>query len=205
MISRLVPVTVLAVLSTALLTSCTDDPAPTLPSTTTTTTTAPPTPRDSPPVRNPLDVRKFVADPCTSLTPEQLTELSLGDRRESTGDDADQSEDGCTYLDLDPATRLIVYVNYYPDVTDGLEYRYDQHQAGQWVVWNPTEVDGYPAVAFRSKDDPTGCLVDVGLSDTDFFNIKYFYYAWVGYDGRDTCAAATNVAAAVLATVKAAN
>ena len=203
MVSRLGLFTI-GVLSAAVLTACTPDPDPKPEPTRPTTTVT--TPRDSPPVREPLDSKEFAADPCTSLTTAQLAELKLGNPEEAVVDGADLSEDACIYTDFDPDTQLFVYVNYYPRISDGLEARYREHlESGLWPVWNPIEVSGYPAVAFRPKDDRTGCLVDVGLSDTDFFNIKYFYFGWEGYDGRDTCAAATSVAAAVLATIRAAN
>jgi hypothetical protein len=177
----------------------TTSPAPTTTTTTTSRTLA------APAVRDPLDASDFEADPCTSLTAAQLTELSLGDPREGEAGNVNQSEDNCTYADLDPATALIVYVNYYPEVDDGLSGRYLEHQGTQWDVWAPTEIDGYPAVAFRVKADPTECDLDIGLSDTSFVNVRLFYYAWKGYAGSDTCAQVRTVGAAVLATIKAAS
>jgi uncharacterized protein DUF3558 len=207
MISRLGSVTAIAVLSTVLLASCTDDPEPTPPSTTRTSTssTAPQTPRDSPPVRDPLDSKDFVADPCTSLTPAQLTELKLGDAQKNRGDSAYESETGCGYSDPDPASTLVVYVNYYPKLKNGLEHVYADRPSPPSPTWTPTTIDGYPAVVTAPQDDRTRCHVYVGISDTSYFNITYYYYDWNDYDGRDTCAAATAVAAAALATIKAAN
>jgi hypothetical protein len=206
MISRLGPITVLAVLSTALLASCTDDPEPIRPSSTTTTTTpiAEP-PRDSPPVRDPLEAKKFIADPCTSLTTTQLTDLSLGNGQKNRGDDAYESDTGCGYTAPGPATSLIVYVNYYPKIKNGLEYMYDGHSGTPSRNWSPTTIDSYPAVVRAPTDDNTRCHVEVGISDTTYFDITYYFYDWNDWDGRDTCAAATSVAAAVLATIKAAN
>lgn len=196
-----------ALTATALLTGCdaeTRPPDGTTPPTTATTTTTTRT-LAAPPVREPLDARDFMAKPCTSLTAAQLTELSLGEPEEGHAGNVDQSEDNCTYADLDPATALVVYVNYYPDVDDGLSGRYLEHEGRQWDVWAPTEIDGYPAVFFRVKADPTSCSLDIGLSDTSFVNVKLFYYAWKGYAGSDTCAQVRAVGAAVLATIKAAS
>jgi hypothetical protein len=208
MISRLGPITVLAVLSTALLSSCTDDPEPTRPSTTTTsttTTTTVATPRDSPPVRDPLQANKFVADPCTSLTTTQLTELALGNGEKNRGDDAYESDTGCGYTAPGPKTSLTVYVNYYPEITNGLEHMYAGHSGAPSRNWTPTTIDGYPAVVRAPTHDQTRCHVEVGISDTTYFNITYYFWNTDDWDGRDTCAAATSVAAAVLATIKAAN
>lgn len=194
-----------ALITAAVLSGCDSTP----PADGSTTTSAPTTTTTSrqlaaPAVRDPLDAKDFEANPCTSLTTAQLTELSLGDPEEGHADNVDQSEDNCTYSDLDPATALIVYVNYYPDSDDGLSGRYLEHEGKQWDVWAPTEIDGYPAVAYRAKADPTACDLDIGLSDTSFVNVRLFYFGWKGYAGSDTCAQVRTVGSAVLATIKAA-
>lgn len=137
-----------------------DDTTSSVPTTPTTTTTS--RTLAAPAVRDPLDATDFEADPCSSLTAAQLTELSLGGAHDGNAGNADQAEDNCTYFDLDPATDLIVYVNYYPEVDDGLSGRYLEHQGQQWDVWAPGEIDGYPAVAFRVKADRTACNLDIG-------------------------------------------
>lgn len=202
MVSRLGLFTI-GVLSAAVLTACTPDPDPKPEPTRPTTTVT--TPRDSPPVREPLDSKEFAADPCTSLTTAQLAELKLGDGRTNTSNDAYASDDSCVYRDPDSATSLIVYVSYYPEITNGLEHVYDESPPTPSPTRKATVIDGYPAVVRSPKDDRTRCHVDVGTSDTAYFNVTYYYYDWDDWDGRDTCAAATSVAAAVLTTIKAAN
>ena len=197
-----------ALITAAALSGCEstppkDDTTSSAPTTTTTTTT--PRAPAAPAVRDPLDATDFEANPCASLTAAQLTELSLGGAHDGNAGNAGQAEDNCTYSDLDPATSLVVYVNYYPDVDDGLSGRYLEHEGRQWDVWAPGEIDGYPAVAFRVKADPTACDLDIGLSDTSFVNVRLFYFGWKGYQGSDTCAQVRTVGAAVLATIKAAS
>ena len=197
--------TTAVLITAAALASCDSTPPPDNTPTTTTTTTTTSRTLAAPAVRDPLDASAFETDPCSSLTAAQLTQLSLGGAHDGNAGNADQAEDNCTYTDLDPATELIVYVNYYPDVDDGLSGRYLEHQGRQWDVWAPSEIDGYPAVAFREKADPTACSLDIGLSDTSYVNVRLFYYGWKGYQGSDTCAQVRSVGEAVLATIKAAS
>jgi hypothetical protein len=203
------PITTIVV-SLTVLAGCESEAAPPPPSTSTTSPTVTTTTFTPPPgvprVPTPLDGSAFEQDPCTSLTPAQRDQLSLDDGRPGTGDNPEQSDDSCAYADLDPKTRLFVYVNYYPDWSKGLSDRHQQHNNGEWPFWEPTAVGGYPAVFFHYNiGDPTDCNVDVGISDTMVFNVKVFYYLWKGYDGQNTCAQAKTIASAVLATIKAAN
>jgi hypothetical protein len=195
-----------ALITATALSGCDSTPPPdNTPSTTTTTTTTTSRVLAAPAVQDPLDASDFEKDPCTSLTAAQLTELNLGEAHEGKAGNADQSLDNCTYFDPDPAIDLIVYVNYYPDIEDGLSGRYLEHEGQQWDVWAPTEVDGYPAVSWRFKADRTACNLDIGLSDTSYVNVRLFYFAWKGYAGSDTCAQVRTVGEAVLATIKAAS
>lgn len=193
-----------------LLTACAGDPEPPPPPPSSTTSTPVTTtftpPDDVPRVANPLDDVVFEQTPCDSLTPAQVAEFKLGPGKPGTGDNPEQSEDGCVYADLAPKSDLLVYVNYYPDRSNGLSERYDQHWNGEWPLWRPGEVDGYPAVFFHyNPDDPTDCNVDVGVNDTQVFNVKGFYLLWKGYTGQDTCAQAKDIASIVLSNIKAAN
>lgn len=204
--------TVTIVLSLTLLAGCDSEAAPSPPSTSTTSPTVTTTTFTPPPgvprVPNPLDGSAFEQDPCTSLTPAQRKQLGLDDGRLGTGGNPEESDDNCTYFDRDPATELLVYVNYYlDDDWVGLSSRYEEHTSGgQYPKWEPMQVDGYPAVAFHyNPGEPAECNLDVGISDTTVFNIKVLYYLWKGYHGQDTCAEAKTIASAVLATIKAAN
>lgn len=203
----------MAVCSAALLAACDSEAQPPDPRpSTTSTTTSPPTSstpvdpaKQAPKVRSPLDDTEFVADPCRSLKTPQLTELGLTDPRRNRGDGAYESKDGCGYSDLDPETDLLAYVNYYPEITNGLSNVYASGWAIPSPTHNPTEIDGYPAVIISPTEDKTRCHVNVATSDTTYFDVTYYYYNWDDWDGRDTCAVATSMAAAVLANMKAAN
>lgn len=201
---------VVLVLSTALLAACGSEstpppPPPSMTSTVTTTTFTPPP--GIPRVTDPLDGSAFEQDPCSSLTPAQRKQLKLDDGGRGHGTNAEQSDDNCTYEDLDPETALIVYVNYYLDEDwVGLTSRYDEHLGGQYPRWEPTTVDRYPAVIFHyNPAEPADCNLDVGISDATVFNVKVFYYGWKGWTGQDPCVQARTIASAVLTTIKAAD
>lgn len=99
-----------------------------------------------------------------------------------------------------------MYVNYYPNISTGLSYVYREHDNGKRdQLWKPVEIDGYPAVYYRFKPDRTGCDIDTGVSDSSFYNVHLFFYAWRGYDGQDTCAMVNDIAQAVLSTIKTGN
>ncbi|MFI7677079.1 DUF3558 domain-containing protein [Actinophytocola sp. NPDC049390] len=207
MTSPKIRLAVMAAVSALALTACDSEPTP--PVTGTSTTPIPSTPTDpenqAPKVRNPLDIKKFVDDPCSSLTATQLADLKLIDPEVNRGDDAYEAEVGCNY-NLNPKNTLTAYVNYFPRIKNGLTYIYtDRRPATPSPHWTPTEIDGFPAVVHAPSKDRTRCHVDVGTSDTTFFDVTYYYYDWNDWDGRDTCAAAKSIATAVLTTIKAAN
>jgi hypothetical protein len=101
----------MVVVAAMMLAACGNEappPDPDPPTSTTTSPSAPMTPVDpekqAPKVRNPIDDKEFVADPCRSLTTSQLTELGLTDPQNNRADNAYESEDVCGYGDGDPAT-----------------------------------------------------------------------------------------------------
>jgi len=206
-------VAAVAAASLTLPTACGSDPPTPPPSTTPTATsdTEPSTtsPGLAPPVQNPLEIDEFTDNPCASLTAPQLGEFDLAPGKKEEPDNVGQASDNCTYLARKhPTSRLIVYVNYFPDVSNGLNFRYEEHEGGRWPSWQPTEVDGYPAVIFSPKDttpEPSICDLDVGVSDSSFFNVRANYYGRVGYSGQDTCAMTKDIALAVLTNLEAAN
>ncbi|HEX6353854.1 DUF3558 domain-containing protein [Actinophytocola sp.] len=192
------------VLSAALLAACDSKaPPPPIPGTSTTTSTDPA--QQAPKVTHPLDDKEFLADPCRSLTTPQLTALGLTEPLKNRGDDSFESKVGCGYRVPDPETDLLAYVNYYPETTTGLDEVYADRPPTPSPTWTATVIDGYPAVTIAPGDDRTRCHVNVGTSDDTYFEITYYYFDWNDWDGRDTCAAATSIAAAVLANMKAAN
>lgn len=150
----------------------------------------------APRVEQPLDAAAFVADPCKSLTDVQVKKFAL-DAGQRAPSDAVPGET-CAW-DND-AAQISVDVTYQPELTAGLSHLYQQHAAGQYDVWEPTEVGGHPAIHLgeRSLEEMGDCDITVGLSDSLFFRATVS-----GNEGDDSCTAARNVASAVLDTIKA--
>lgn len=192
---RLLAVTVLAVL---VLSGCNTNKQEAIPTTTTrpplptTTTTTTPLP-SAPAVTNPLDASTFEEDPCTSLTEEQKQQFEISGV-ERTGLTATEGEACFFQREESDDTLLVVFAS---RTSNGLTYRYLEHDHGSWTYWQPTEVDGYPAVAYGSTDTPS-CIFGVGLSDSLHF--------WVlGAKTDITCTESRTVASTVLANIKATN
>ena len=147
-------------------------------------------------VANPLDPTPYLSKPC-DLVPQQLTwqigvtqpkpDMSLGSF--------------CGWISETDDKTLTVSI---PTVTNGknggIAAVYKTRDAGGYRFADPTEVSGYPA-AFADTTDRRAqgkCTVYVGISDDVVFA--------AGVDGfqgeQDSCGAAQQVAAAVIATLK---
>jgi hypothetical protein len=145
-------------------------------------------------VANPLKM-KFTLDPCRTLTETQQKNFGVV-RSEVTGIAKVDGSDCFFYLR--PRGTIAVVVAY--NDTNGLSMRYAEHVHGAWTYWEPATVDGYPGVAYGSKE-PNGqgtCNFAIGITDDLFF--------WATADdkaGSPRCSAAKEVATAVLTTVRA--
>ncbi|MDQ3790449.1 MAG: DUF3558 domain-containing protein [Actinomycetota bacterium] len=184
-------------LAALALTSCNSDKQEVVPTTTsptpppatrTTTTTAP----SAPAVANPLDASDFEASPCTSLTKAQQQQYGIT-RTERTTLAATEGE-SCFFHR--PGTDDPIWVVFSSKISNGLTYRYIEHERGSWGYWKPTELDGYPAVAFGNTDPPA-CFFAVGISDSLHFSVSA--------STDKTCTESRQVAATILANIEATN
>jgi hypothetical protein len=93
----------------------------------------------------------------------------------------------------------------YPLSTTGLESWYDAHSQGAWQYWEPTEIDGFPAVVFEVSPAETkvACQIAVGLSDSSDFSVEYRFRPAATPD-KNPCVEVRAVASLVLSTIKAA-
>lgn len=149
----------------------------------------------APPVKEPLDASAFVADPCKSLTEGQRTDFALEQGEPDLSSESGVPGEACMYTNHEAQVR--VRVVYTPELKNGLSHLYEQNAAGYWSYWEPTDVDGYPAVVAMDEPPGVNCDISVGLSDSLFF------YVSVLAESGDGRTAAENVASAVLATIKA--
>ncbi|UJW36380.1 DUF3558 domain-containing protein [Saccharothrix sp. AJ9571] len=149
----------------------------------------------APKVQQPLDVSKYLADPCSSLTATQQAEFNVSSSRINDHDFGV----GCIWNVGSGRTNS--GVSYLINVPNGLGNVYGLNDVGWWDhgYFEPTEVDGYPAVYaamvdFRAKGD---CKLLVAVSDQMFFESSMVTPAT-----NNACAGAKNVAEAILQTIK---
>lgn len=181
-----------ALVAAAVLAACDSNTPPQ-----TTTSTNPS--RQAPPVKQPLDATPFQADACLSLT--ELQRNTLGLARGSNN----ISERECVLSSADQ--RIVVKVIFSDPLSSaGLERWYDMHSHDPWQYWEPTEVDGYPAVVFETSpaDTKLACRIAVGVSDSSDFRVEYRFSALAKGDpgGKNPCVEVRAVASLVLSTIK---
>ncbi|MCE7004116.1 DUF3558 domain-containing protein [Kibdelosporangium philippinense] len=201
MTGRRARITAVVLLPLALAAACdSSDPAPP-PATTTSSTPATTTSVNpatlAPRVTNPLKADRFTADPCSSLTSAQQQQFGII----RTDVDDDREGVGCRY-GYPNWTPTASAVEYATKVSIGLSYRYAEHARGSYDYWQPTDVDGYPAVGYTATkpEDPGPdlCSFAIGLADTLFFSVTA-----EDKSGVARCSTAKDLASAVLANIKA--
>ncbi|WP_173126360.1 DUF3558 domain-containing protein [Kibdelosporangium persicum] len=122
----------------------------------------------APSVRQPLDVTRFLPQPCTILAAAQLRKLDLPGPGVPDTDSRNAKAVGpsCTWRNSGAASSL--GVTFVTANTNGLADRYRAHAAGLIPgYWLETTVDGYPAVYNDDLDDRARglCMMDLGVSD----------------------------------------
>jgi hypothetical protein len=157
----------------------------------TTTPTGPPT--TAPPVTQPLDASAYEADPCTSLTDTQKQTFGI-DRAEPVNIDIDGKE---CYFSRGADDQRRIWVVFRSNTTIGLSGKYAENAAGAWDYWQPTEVNGYPAVAFDNDAESGHCSFAVGVSDQ-----LYYVVSDEAIPGEERCATARNVATTILENIR---
>jgi uncharacterized protein DUF3558 len=176
--------------------------APPASSATSPATTPAPATATAPRVPAPLDVSTFLDRPCSVLSADQLASLKLsptGDP-DTSSDIATIAGPGCYWQNGDQ--MLATKITLMTANKHGLADSYRGHEQGDYPVWEPTTVAGYPAVFNDAVNlRATGsCSITVGVSDT--------MTILVGEEdssdlGPRACDRAKQVAAMVVHTVKA--
>ena len=152
----------------------------------------------APKVTTPLDASKFVADPCLTLTDTQRQQFDIKDagQRNDVGNGV-----ACAWI-FDGEKHGGAGVSFATKITNGLSNAYQLSSSGYFKngYFEPASVDSYPAVFSDIKDDRTQgkCHLLVGISDQLAFGVSI-----EGTPDLNSCKAATNVAQAVLNTMKA--
>lgn len=197
----------LMIIGLALLGACTDTQTG-LPSTPSPPPATPPTTATgsadrygAPPVANALDVSKFLTQPCSALSPSQLSTLNLvpPGEADTTSAVAKNVGPGCIWRNSEIANRL--GLTFMTGNKNGLADFYRAHRDGDFqAYWIETTVDGYPGVFKDVRDSrPTGsCDLAVGISDALTFRTNV-----QSREGERSCDQAKQAASLVLQTLKA--
>lgn len=148
----------------------------------------------APPVTEPLEAGKYLDDPCASLTAPQQQSFAM------EAGTAGKNEIGVSCRWNVDGGATSVGVSYPTQNRNGLSNVYALNDSLGTGYFEPTEIDGYPAVYQGAVDnrDRGDCGLAVGIRDDLFFLVV------VRSDvGNDSCKAAANVASAVIETIKA--
>jgi hypothetical protein len=195
-------VKVLAVLgATALLAGCDSTVAGT--PTTAVSTSATPSADAAPgvpKVTNPIDTTRFEKEPCAALTPDQLAQLAI--TTEPRPDLDSKFGPGCEWNAYDEIGLTVGGVLL--TVGSSLASLYKQHEQGQWPLFEPTDVAGYPGVKMDSLDaQPRGkCGVSVAVRDDLIYSLQVSISS-KSKDYEDPCSPALKAAELAVSTMKA--
>jgi len=146
-------------------------------------------------VPNPIDVSKYLANPCSALTQDQATQFGAS----GPGKTLDIPFLSCIWH-TDQSTAFGLAVN--DKQSNGLNDIYRLHQTiGQYVYFQPTTIGGYPAVTdeLSSSDLSSGnCEVMVAVNDKVILeaNVQRSHTG-------DPCGSAQRLATTALQNVKA--
>jgi hypothetical protein len=164
----------LAAAGTLLLAACGSDnnstPSASAPTTHTSTSTGASGSNEAPKVAKPLNAASLSSAPCSSLTAAQLSGIGLtnvrgGDNSSITGTAI------CGWTD--DTTGNGIGISWENDLGNGLSTIYSEK--AQQGYWQPTSVDGYPAVFadFADLRSKGTCMLNVGVSDKLNFISQY--------------------------------
>ena len=150
---------------------------------------------EAPKVAAPVNVDKYLADPCSMLTPAQLAALQLSQPKA----DSASSGVGCGWQFSDGYTA--VSATFLTTVKNGLTNAYRQNASGYYRsgYFEQTFVSGFPAVLANTADRRSQGQVTmlVGVSDQTEMLVLI-----QGTPGSNATTAATNVTKAVLSTMQ---
>lgn len=196
-------------LTAGLLTACSDETEgdPTSPAMPSSSGTEPPVvgEPDIPKVANPLNVDRFLDNPCQLVQKDVVA--AVGDMKPGEPDtDSDMAKNltgpGCKWYSKGSGASLsLVFETVHRDNgTGGIKGVYNGKESGLIEDFEPTEVAGYPAAVVPiSSDDPADtCPLSVGISDDLLFVARVTDHG----DPDDACAASRKVAESVIETLK---
>jgi len=194
--NRAIPIVALLLVAAGCDSATTADPTMTVKATKPTSSTA-----TVPTIASPLTLAAVRPQPCTVLTPQQLSTLGLPSPGTPALDPIEAKlRDYCTWR-LGPAQDIVeVSMPRTYETTETLAGAYEQHDAGVYAYFEETTVSGYPAAFGGITDNRAagGCELRVGVADKLAVDITVLVTT-----GADPCALAASVGTEVIATVAA--
>lgn len=152
----------------------------------------------APKVANPLDASKYLAEPCAAMSSTRLKSFSISKPGRPKSDNP--AGPGCDWFTDDAPPRTFD-VGFVTSNESGLSDIYRGGRQAFPGYFEPTEVDGYPAVfadAVNSRADGS-CQVFVGISDKLAFAVSEQGDSGVG---MRSCDDVKQFAGAVVKTLK---
>ncbi|WP_156758420.1 DUF3558 domain-containing protein [Actinokineospora pegani] len=180
----------------AVLAGCTETgtPVATETSVSTSSTSAHPDASGAPPIENPIEAGRYLADPCQLFTEQELASFGLGKQFPVTTSNGPN----CAWRDAE--NRALYGVVFNEGNVNGLSDIYRGNKEGKLAYFEPTTVNGYPAaVADGGTDDrPDGwCNVFVGMNPGMAFNVSV-----AGGDPATACSNVQKIASSVVDKLK---
>lgn len=153
-----------------------------------------------PKVAKPIDTARFEKEPCAALTPDQLAQLAI-----TTAPKPDLESKlgpGCVWDAFDEIGLTVDGTLL--TVGSSLTTLYKQHEQGQWPLFEPIDVAGYPGLKMDSLDaQPKGkCGVSVGVRDDLIYSVQVSISS-KSKDYEDPCSPALKAAELAVSTMKA--
>lgn len=162
------------------------------------TPSAPSGPNTAPTITDPLDVSKFLANPCLSITPSQAVDLTVSIQSKPLNIESGKA---CSWPYGPNLERDIVVTYITPDAKNGLQNLYNVNATAGYRngYFEPTNIGGYPALYEDLSDtrQKGRCNLSVGVNPQVFFTVLNR-----GQHNTDLCKGAAKVAADVVETIK---
>jgi Protein of unknown function (DUF3558) len=154
----------------------------------------------APNIENPLDISRFLTDPCLALTVEQTHDLGVPQTGEAS---AETLGNVCTWQN--PETRGLTSIAMIEKYRRGLSAAYLANEQGKYAYFEPlAPIEGYPAVAYDSSDerDRGSCALGVGVANDLMFELSLRLSTDNIAKKKDPCETAVVVAGMMLSTMK---
>lgn len=156
----------------------------------------------APKVAEPIDAAAFESDACAILTQQQLK--SVGMTLDDTESDPDFAAGPTCDWFLSPVRAGSIHGALLTANPEGLSLTYAKNDAGEWGLFKPTSIAGYPAVIVSRADDRKDghCNLDIGIRDDLVFSIDVSASFDESPNRKDPCGAAKKLAPLAIETMK---